>query len=182
MVRPRTTESQRSYELGQEAWSSGQLTAAFRLFLDAANRGAKQAYRVVAQFYHFGDGTRKNKEEALLWYRRAHRDCSDAVAANNIGCILRDRGEIQRALWWFRRAVRLGDDEAHLNIAKIHFRRKDRNRAVRHLRELLEACDVTEGTREEAERLIGGRSVATVRPKVGRRRPRRVGSRWGGRG
>ena len=153
MVRSAKTEGQRSYERAHKAWSRGQLTEAFDLFLDAARRGEKQAYREIAQFYDFGDGTRKNEKQALLWYRRAHRECNDAVAANNIGCILRARGNTQRALWWFRRAVRLGDDEAHLSIAKIYLKRRDRSRAMRHLTMLLEANDVTAGTRDEAERL-----------------------------
>lgn len=153
MVRSAKTEGQRSYARAERAWSHGHLKEALGLFLNAARLGEKQAYRIVAQFYDFGDGTRRNEDEALFWYRRAHRECNDAVAANNIGCILRDRRDVPKALWWLHRAVKLGDDEAHLNIAKIYLGRRNRRSAMRHLSLLLQAKDVTPGAREEAESL-----------------------------
>ena len=126
--------SHRSYELGGEAWDRGAMTSAFRYFLIAARGGVKPAYRTVAQFYGNGQGTAKSEKDALRWYRRACWESGDPSAANNIGCIMRDKNEINKALWWLRQAVKMGDGEAHMNIAKIYLEIcDDQAKAMRHL-------------------------------------------------
>jgi TPR repeat protein len=151
-----TVGAVRSYRLAEEEWSRGDMTpAAFRHFLSAAEGGVKSAYRIVGECYDFGEGTTRSKQKALHWYKRACREDGDASAANNIGCIHRDNGEVGRALWWFRVAVGMGDVEAHLSIAKIHLGiLHDRTGAMRHLKLLLKGRDITEGSREEAEGLL----------------------------
>jgi len=155
-MRPRASRSlNRLYELAGEEWKRGELATAFRLFLLVAEAGVKPAFPVVADFYYSGDGTARDEKAALYWYRRAVRELGDSAAANNIGCILRDRREIGKALWWLRRAVRMGDNWAHLNLAKIHLTMRDgRPHAIRHLQLLLAARSTTLGSREEATRLM----------------------------
>ncbi len=57
---------------------------------------------------------------------------------------------------WFERAVKLKDADANLEIAKIYLQRGDWTRAASHLRRICKAKvgDVTEASREEAQRLL----------------------------
>ena len=112
------------------------------------------AYKTVGQFYDLGDGVKPDPNAALYWYGRAYRH-GDFSAANNIGCIWRERGNVGRALTWFRRAVKLGDPEANLNIAKIYVdQRRNPKKALGYLHRVRRAKGVTEGSREETKRLL----------------------------
>ena len=56
-----------------------------------------------------------------------------------------------RALWWFRRAIEMGDEDAHLAIAEIYLRKRNgRNRALRHLEMARTAKGATERTKEDS--------------------------------
>jgi TPR repeat protein len=77
------------------------------------------------------------------------------LAANNIGIIWRDRGKPDRALFWLRRAVRLGDGDANLEIAKIYLKAKpNMRRAVHYLNKARKAQFITEGSKEEVKRML----------------------------
>jgi len=153
-ARPKEVEANRLYERADECWSQGRLRPAFRLFLAAAKGGVVPAYRIVGQFYDQGDGVKANEEAALYWYRRASHH-GDECAANNIGCIWRDRGKLRRAIWWFKRAAESGDDDANLNIAKVYLRNGcDLRKAIHYLRKTVKS-GATEGSREEADFLLG---------------------------
>lgn len=142
------------YQRAEEEWRRGRLRPAFRLFLAVAKAGFAPAFGTVAQFYDGGDGVKANENAALYWYRRAYRH-GDYSAANNIGCIWRDRNNPTRALLWFHRAVKLGDGDARLNIAKIYLRNKlDLGKAVKYLRKTRDSLHATEGSREEARLLL----------------------------
>jgi len=153
-IRAREVEANRLYQQADKHWSRGRMRSAFHLFLAAAKAGMVPAFRTVGQFYDRGDGVKASQEAALYWYRRAYRHGSDS-AANNIGCILRDRGELSRALWWLKRAVRLGDDDANLNIAKIYLRReRNLKNAIHYLNKTCKSGRATQGSKEEARILL----------------------------
>src|SRR5215471_3254691 len=95
----------------------GNLRSAFRLYLADAKAGDSGCQVNLGNFYDDAIGVRRNRAAALRWYKLAYRRGS-ASAASNIGVMLRKEGHTRRALAWFERAVRLGDDEAHLDIAK----------------------------------------------------------------
>lgn len=154
------------YQQGDKAWQAGRLQPAFRFFLAAARAGMAPAFRIVGQFYDRGDGVRADKNAALYWYRLASQSGDDS-AANNIGCIFRDRGKIAQALRWFERAVTLGDADANLNVAKIYLRsERGMAKAAPYLRKTLRSNWATEESKEEARLLLkqlkskkaGGRS------------------------
>lgn len=151
----------------EKQWSDGDLRAAFKLFLAAAKAGWVPAFSTVAHFYDNGWGVKTNIDAALhwytraysenaAWYRAAHRRVdSDSTSANNIGCILRDRGERRKAIVWFQRAVNLGDGDANLNIAKIYLsNQRDRRKAIHYLQKTIKAAYVTDGSIEEAKALL----------------------------
>jgi TPR repeat protein len=147
-------------------WSDGNLRAAFKLFLAAAKARCLPAFGLVAQFYDNGWGVKTNFDAALHWYTRAynenaswyrapHRRHGDSTSANNIGCILRDRGKRKKAISWFQRAVKLGDGDANLAIAQIYLRDKpDLKKASHYLQKTISAPYVTDGSIEEAKALL----------------------------
>ena len=142
------------YHRADEAWREGHLRSAFRLFLAAANAGSDDARAVVAQFYDQGIGVKASEEAALRWYRLAYRS-GNALAANNLGVIWRDRGKIDRALMWFLRALELGDEDANLEIAKIYLNAKSSpEKATQYLRNACTGKFVTDGSKEEARALL----------------------------
>jgi TPR repeat protein len=95
-----------------------------------------------------------NREAALHWYKRAYR-AGSASAANNIGVLWRNEKKSKRALEWFRKAVRLGDDEANLEIAQ-HYLRNERNpaKAIPHLENVCKSNSVTQAGAEKASRML----------------------------
>jgi len=141
------------YQRGDEAWQKGQLRSAHRFFLAAATAGLAHVFGTLGQFYDRGDGVAADKNAALYWYRRASRN-GDRSAANNIGCIWRDRGKLRRALQWFERAVKLGDADANLEIAKVYLRKGDLVKARPYLHKTRRSPWATEQSKEEAGLLL----------------------------
>jgi TPR repeat protein len=86
--RPRKHEADTLFIRADHAWNRGNLRAAFRLFLKAAQGGDRAAKLNVGYFYDKGLGTRRDLTAALYWYQRAYR-AGDASAATNIGTIWR---------------------------------------------------------------------------------------------
>jgi TPR repeat protein len=84
-------------------------------------------------------------------------------AASNIGTVIRDKQDLRQALSWFERAVKLDDGDANLEIARIYLRKGNEIKAVRYLRQTLKAKadDVTEGSKDEARRILRQLTKAT---------------------
>lgn len=132
----------------------GNLRSAFRLMLAAAKLGDAGAQVNVGNYYDDAIGVRRNRSAALYWYKRACRR-GESSAASNLGVLYRKEGRLRRSLYWFFRAVTLGDDEANLQIAK-HYLLNERNieRAIPHLERVIRAKCVTEAGVEEAKKLL----------------------------
>lgn len=129
---------------------------AFRLFLAAAESGDSSAQHNVGYFYDVGIGTRRDRDAALLWYKRAYRRGLRA-AASNIATVYRDEKNTEGALFWYRRAAGLKDADANLEVAKLlRTRGAPEADVVRHLKKVVRAssADVTEAARLEAKRLL----------------------------
>jgi Tfp pilus assembly protein PilF len=136
------------------------------------------AFRVIGQFYDRGEGTARNKGAALFWYRRAAQS-GDYSAANNVGCIWRDRGKVARALRWFERAVQESDGNANLNIAKIYLHKGNSAKAARYLNRTIRSVWATGDAKEEAKLLLKGlrTSKGKARGTGLRTRPRNTSGR-----
>ena len=159
-----SSEANSLYQRADEEWRRGRLRSAFRLFLAAAKGGMSSAFGIVGQFYDHGDGVKANRSAALYWYRKAYRHGSNS-AANNIGCIWRDRGNLGRAILWLMRAANLGDGDANLNIAKIYLHRKgDLRKATDYLNKACRSRHATEGSKEEARLLLGELKSKKAKP------------------
>ena len=98
----------------------------------------------------------------MIWYLRERgtvpsmtRQSRKSSAANNIGTIWRDEQKPKRALSWFQRAVKLGDDGSNLEIA-MHYLRDERDprKAASYLDKVCRSARVSEGEMEKAKRLL----------------------------
>jgi TPR repeat protein len=133
---------------------NGKLRSAFRLYLAAAKAGDTGCQLNVANFYDAGTGVRRNRVAALYWYKRAYRR-GYSCAASNIGIMWRNENQPRRALKWFEKAVRLGDDEANLEIAKYYLQSEQNPlKAIGHLEKVCQSKCVTEAGAVEAARLL----------------------------
>jgi TPR repeat protein len=133
---------------------SGKLKAAFRLFLAGAKAGDIGCQVNVGNYYYDAKGIRRNREAALYWYKQAYQR-GNSSAASNIGIMWRNEGSPRRALSWFKRAVKMGDDEANLEITRYYIKDEDSlRRALPHLRKVVKSNWVTEAGAEEAASLL----------------------------
>jgi uncharacterized protein len=132
----------------------GRKRSAFRLMLAAAKLGDSGAQVNVGNYYDDGKGVQRNRSAALYWYKRAYRR-GESCAAHNIGVLWRSEGNLRRALYWFFRSVKLGNDESNLDIGK-HFLRNEKNprKAIPYFERVTPQKCITEDGVEEAAQLL----------------------------
>jgi TPR repeat protein len=136
-----------------QQWERGKLLSAFRLFLHAAKAGDAGSQLNLGYLYDYGIGVQSNRRAAEYWYRRAYVQ-GMAGGANNIGTLYRDEQRPKRALLWFRRATKLGDVGANLEIAKYYLNHEQNtDRAVEHLEMVIASDSVSEAEKETARKL-----------------------------
>jgi len=144
---------------GQEQQDEGHLKSGFRLLLAAAKLGDSGAQLNLGYTYDVGIGLHPNRAAAIFWYEKAYRSGRGwGSAANNIGTIYRDEQNLLEAIRWFRRAVRDGDVDANLELAKIYLKNpRQQDRAVECLKDTLKATPpmgVSEDAQREARKLL----------------------------
>ena len=154
------------------AWESGDLRLAFQLFSAQAAAGDDGAQLNLGYFYDVGLGTRRNREKALQWYRRAYRQGSSA-AASNIATVYRDNGRPRLAFAWYKRASIMNDGDAMVEIAKRYLSgsgvRKNGEQARRFLKRAIGSKHITEAGREEAQALLRVAQQTAARDRVKKR-------------
>ncbi len=138
----------------ERAEERGDLRSAFHLLLVAAKLGDVGAQLNLGNYYDDGTGVRRNRSAALYWFKRAYRRRYSS-AAHNIGIVWRNENKPARSLSWFRRAVKLGDDESNIDIAKHYwFNEKNPRRAIPYLKRIRLSKWVSEAGLEEAAALL----------------------------
>jgi TPR repeat protein len=139
------------------AWDNGDLRRAFQLFVRAAESGDSSSQLALGYFHDYGLYVKKDKKKAMQWYYQAYRQ-GDAGAANNIATVHRDRGQTGKMIWWFRRAIAMGDHDALLNLGKNYESGvgvvKSPMRALNCYRRLLASEYVTEFSWEQATKRL----------------------------
>lgn len=98
-----------TYRRGCDAYSSGAYFMAFHDLLPFAAKGDAQAQFFVAEMLRTGLGTKRNPEEALIWYRRSAEQGHSAAQCNLGTSLYNGWGgppNPQEAIdWWLQAAV-----------------------------------------------------------------------------
>ena len=139
------------------AWDEGRLEEAFELFSKAAEAGDSSCQLNLGYFYDYGIHVQRNLRKALHWYRKAyHQSCAEA--ASNIATIHRDDKAYTRMVWWWRRSVQLGNEDAWINLGHCYESgygvRKNPEKAIRCYSQALDAENVSEDSKESAKNAL----------------------------
>lgn len=152
-----TKESDRICRKADSMWDKGKLKQAFELFQLAANMGDSTGALNTGYFYDLGIHVRKDKDKAILWYKKALR-YNDFAAARNIAIVHKERREWKKALWWFHRAAALGDGGALYQIAQLYQKgtgvKKNIKKAMMYYMMAMSSDHITEDTVEKIEKII----------------------------
>lgn len=111
------------FELARRADYQSNATEAFRLFLQAAEKGHISAQNIVAGKYVRGRGVEQNIPEGLKWLNKA-ADAGDPSALSQLallyalGNIVKQDGE--RAVELAKKAIEAGDYNGYFTIGYIH--------------------------------------------------------------
>lgn len=134
-----------------------QYTKAMRLLLKGAKAGDTSCQILLGNY--LSDGRKSipiDRKRAVYWYKRAY-DRGSRTAASNLAMHNRKQGDLNEAYRWYELAVKSGDNEAHLALAKIWLHdRGNKAKAIRHLKAVFQgkARDVSELGRDEARTML----------------------------
>jgi uncharacterized protein len=153
----KAAEAEKLFLRAEAMYDSGRLRSAFRLTKAAAQLGSDAAMVNLGNLYDAGTGTRRNRNMAMYWYKKAYRRGSE-TAANNIGIVYRNEQKFRRALAWLEKAVALGNGDANIEIARLYLGPlNDAKAAFRHLKQAAKAkpyAEVSEYSWELANRFL----------------------------
>jgi len=111
-----------AYSRACKAYNEGAYFTAFRDLLPFAARGDAQAQFAIAEMLRTGQGTRRNREEAVIWYRRA-ADQDHGAAQCNLGMSLFNgwgvSADPQAAIDWWLRAALNKNAHAMFNLGTV---------------------------------------------------------------
>lgn len=102
-------------EQGCDLYEEGKLREAFLAFYRAAKSGNPQAQVNLANLYDAGEGVERDQKRAAYWYKRAITK-GVAEATYNLAISYRQQGKSKWALFWFKRAAEIGDEDVKLEI------------------------------------------------------------------
>jgi len=105
---------------GIEAWRAGNYEAAIAEWRPLAERGDADAQFNMGQAFKLGRGVPLDQRQAQIWYERAARQGHQQAEAN-LGLILFQNGERERAMPWITRAAERGDPRAQYVLGTAHF-------------------------------------------------------------
>jgi TPR repeat protein len=138
-------------------WESGHNKKAFDLFLKAALHGESSAQHNVGYFYDVGIGTKKNIKKALFWYKKAWRNDRQTGTCINIAKLYVARKNFRVAMGWWNKAIKKGDGDAALELAKFYLgkkNRRDQNKAVALLKKARKFSRISETAAEEISEIL----------------------------
>lgn len=103
---------------------SGQSKRAFALFLEAASNGDASSQHNVGFMYDVGKGVKRDPTQAIFWYKNAWRNDRQTGTCCNIASLYESLGQARKAVYWWNKAVLLGDGDAALDLAKYLLKRQ----------------------------------------------------------
>ncbi len=105
---------------GVEAWSRGDYAGALREWQDQAAKGDADALFNLGQAYKLGRGVKQDLIRAESYYAQASA-MGHLQASDNLGLLLFQRGEREKALPYLRAASDRGDPRAQYLLGIAHF-------------------------------------------------------------
>ena len=105
---------------GVDAWSAGNFSAAVREWQEPARNGDPDAQFNMAQAYKLGRGVPADLGKAEELFTKASMQ-GHQEAGDNLGLILFQRGERQRAMPYIQSASSRGDPRAHYILGLVYF-------------------------------------------------------------
>ena len=105
---------------GIDAWQGGDYSGAVRLWRPLADRGNADAQFNLGQAYRLGRGVPADLRTAQSWFEKAAQQGHEQAQAN-LGLILFQNGERERALPWIRKAADAGDPRAQYVLGTAMF-------------------------------------------------------------
>lgn len=142
------------FDKAYEFYEKGMQEEAFSWFLKGAESGDTSCMIWVGVLY--GEGVKedtKNQNE-ISWYERAWNK-GELSAANNLAIVYKNQKYYLEAEHWFKEAIRAGDGDANLELAKMLIALGRENTEVRnYLTATIESKYVTEASIEEAQLLL----------------------------
>ena len=123
--------------LGLAYYLTDQFSQAFTLFQQGADYGDREAQYSLGTMYRRGQGTPRNVEKALYWYRKAAEQ-GHGKAQFSLG-VMNEKGQgtqqnYEEAVKWYRMAAAGGDRLAQNNIGFMYYKGqgvpRDYNRAM----------------------------------------------------
>lgn len=135
-------------------YEDGQFSAAYDLFLKAAQNGCTSSMGRVACMLSSGEGVEYNLDKAEAWELKAI-NAGDDTLMFNIAITCRNRGKIRDSVMWFKKALSSGDYSAAIELGKFYMiSDKTTDEAESYLRQALESNDLSESEIEEALNLL----------------------------
>lgn len=111
-----------TYKRACEAYNRGAYFTAFHDLLPFAARGDAQAQFAIGEMLRTGRGTRRNREEALIWYRRSANQ-GHSAAQCNLGMSLYNgwgtKADPQAAIDWWLQAALNKNAHAMFNLGTV---------------------------------------------------------------
>jgi TPR repeat protein len=142
---------------------------AFRLLKGAAERGYQGAAFSLGYAYDVGLGTKRDKRQAVRWYKEDFRN-DGTTGAGNLATIYRDAGDLRRAFGWWMRAAAMGDGDAMVDAGYCYQYgigvRKNIAAARKLHRRAIAARDITMWGREEALYQLGVSYLDAGEPRL----------------
>jgi len=112
-----------SYDAGLQAYEEGDYVTALSEFIPLAEEEDATAQYYLGEMYYYGDGLRRNFEEAARWYRMAAEQ-GNAIAQYKLGeMYFRGYGvpqDFEETIRWLRMAAEQGHVDAQNSLGYMY--------------------------------------------------------------
>jgi len=145
------------FSQADEYENQGDYKRAFELFMKGALLNDTDCMSKIGYYYDLGLYVRKNKSKAMYWYKKAYRQY-DIVSPINIAIIYEEKREWKKALWWFHKAVAMGNKDGFFHIASLYHRGRGVQRnirtAINYYKKAYYSGEICESLEDKIERIL----------------------------
>lgn len=120
----------------RHAHALGKTTEAFTHYHQGAQQGKADCFAPLAHCYAQATGTEEDVANALHWYKKAFKHNPQSEICNHIAELYLRWRNSKQAIYWWQKAINLGDKTALLNYAR-HLSHKQSSKAELTVSKLL---------------------------------------------